>query len=69
MKAKYVGITLLVVFSAIIIYYLMNTSIDIKINTKSGFRGGGGGGGIGGGRGAFTTSATNTLAQTDPAAY
>ena len=67
MKAKYVGIILLVVFSAIIIYYLMNTSIDIKINTKSGFRGGGGG--IGGGRGAFTTSATNTLAQTDPAAY
>ena len=66
MKAKYVGIILLVVFSAIIIYYLMNTSIDIKINTKSGFRGGGG---IGGGRGAFTTSATNTLAQTDPAAY
>jgi hypothetical protein len=65
MKAKYVGIILLVVFSAIIIYYLMNTSIDIKINTKSGFRGGG----IGGGRGAFTTSATNTLAQTDPAAY
>ena len=65
MKAKYVGITLLVVFSAIIIYYLMNTSIDIKINTKSGFRGGGGGGG----RGAFTTSATNTLAQTDPAGY
>lgn len=66
MKAKYVGIILLVVFSAIIIYYLMNTSIDIKINSKSGFRGGGGGGG---GRGAFTTSATNTLAQTDPADY
>jgi uncharacterized membrane protein YgcG len=66
MKAKYVGITLLVVFFAIIIYYLMNTSIDIKINSKSGFRGGGGGGG---GRGAFTTSATNTLAQTDPADY
>ena len=65
MKAKYVGITLLVVFFAIIIYYLMNTSIDIKINSKSGFRGGGGGGG----RGAFTTSATNTLAQTDPADY
>ena len=68
MKAKYVGNTLLVVFSVIIIYYLMNTSIDIKINSKSGFRGGGGGG-IGGGRGAFTTSATNTLAQTDPADY
>ena len=66
MKVKYVGITLLVVFSAIIIYYLMNTSIEIKINSKSGFRGGGGGGG---GRGAFTTSATNTLAQTDPADY
>jgi len=66
MKTKYVGITLLVVFFAIIIYYLMNTSIDIKINSKSGFRGGGGGGG---GRGAFTTSATNTLAQTDPADY
>lgn len=65
MKTKYVGITLLVVFFAIIIYYLMNTSIDIKINSKSGFRGGGGGGG----RGAFTTSATNTLAQTDPADY
>jgi hypothetical protein len=65
MKVKYVGITLLVVFSAIIIYYLMNTSIEIKINSKSGFRGGGGGGG----RGAFTTSATNTLAQTDPADY
>ena len=64
MKTKYVGITLLVVFFAIIIYYLMNTSIDIKINSKSGFRGGGGGG-----RGAFTTSATNTLAQTDPADY
>ena len=60
MKAKYVGIILLVVFSAVIIYYLMNTSIEIKINSKSGFRGGGG---------AFTTSATNTLAQTDPAAY
>ena len=54
------GIILLVVFSAVIIYYLMNTSIEIKINSKSGFRGGGG---------AFTTSATNTLAQTDPAAY
>jgi len=66
MKVKYVGITLLVVFSAIIIYYLMNTSIEIKINSKSGFRGGGG---AGGGRGAFTTSATNTLAQTDPADY